>query len=339
MSGEDRERLGRSREPAVAGTFYAGDPARLERDVRALLDEVSLGLVALDAAAADAPAADSAAADSAANGSVLEAIGRDERVVGLLVPHAGLAYSGGVAAIGWSTLARHVAQDPEPPTILLAGTNHFHPFTGVAVWSGGPWRIPFGDVAVDRPWSDALLGLGSPFVALDRAHGREHSIEVQLPILSRCLPGTRFVPFLVSLGDLAACIDAGRRLGRLIAQRSEELGPVVIVASSDLAHYPTDDVARRVDLAVLEPIAAIDPGELAARELEVRDAGLPGVACGLCGIEPTLATLAAVAEIGAARGIVLAHATSADVPDGDPGRVVGYAAVAFVSGGASSGRR
>ncbi|HEX9044280.1 MAG TPA: AmmeMemoRadiSam system protein B [Candidatus Limnocylindrales bacterium] len=303
MTTGSRDRHGRRREPAVAGSFYPADPARLARDVGRLLDR----------------AAETTDPTAAEGGGLL----------GLLVPHAGLAYSGAVAAIGWSRLATSVARDGDV-TILLAGTNHLHPFVGVAVWSGGPWRTPLGDVSVDAPWSDALLELGDPFGSLDRAHGREHSIEVQLPLVARALPEARFVPFLVSLGDLDGCIEAGRRLGRLVVRRRAELGPVAIVASSDLAHYPPDDVARRVDATMLEPIASLDPGGLAARELEIRGAGLPGLACGLCGIEPTLLAVSALAELGATRGLVLAHATSADVPEGDADRVVGYAAVVFV---------
>ncbi|OGN86898.1 MAG: AmmeMemoRadiSam system protein B [Chloroflexi bacterium GWC2_73_18] len=53
--------------------------------------------------------------------------------------------------------------------------------------------------------------------------------------------------------------------------------------------------------------------------------------CGLCGLDPVLAALGAAAAMGATRGELIAEATSADVPGGDPRRVVGYAAVAFVA--------
>jgi AmmeMemoRadiSam system protein B len=64
-------------------------------------------------------------------------------------------------------------------------------------------------------------------------------------------------------------------------------------------------------------------------DAKLRRDKLPGLVCGLCGIDPVRVTLAALAELGAVRGILLGAATSADA-GGDPRRTVGYAAAAFV---------
>lgn len=282
------------RAPAHAGTFYPADRATLEREVEWLLRGIPVG--------GPAP-------------------------LGLLVPHAGLRYSGAVAARGWATLAA----DP-PDAIVLLGTNHFAAWlSGVAAWTGGPWRTPFGAIAVDAELAARIVALGPPFVADDRAHRDEHSLEVQLPFVARLCPGARIVPLLVSCPRPGGCRETGERLGRFLAGLRAGGERIVLVASSDLAHYPAHADAVAVDRRMLEPILALDPAELARREAEARSSAIPGLACGLCGLEPVLAALAALPALGAARGELLAEATSADVPGGDQRRVVGYAAVAFVA--------
>jgi AmmeMemoRadiSam system protein B len=291
------------RHAANAGSFYPSDPMRLARDVDALY-EAGRRLAA--AAMRDAGP------------------GRSGRLpFGAVVPHAGLMYSGAVAATGWASIGS------DADTILIAGTNHYAAFDGVGVWPGGAWETPLGEVAVDGAWIDLLLGLGPPFLPSVEPHLAEHSIEVQLPLLRRILPNARIAPFAVSLGDGEACLEAGRRLGGSIRLAREAGERVVLVASSDLAHYPTDAVAREVDARVLGPILGLDAAGAFDREVAVRQERLPGVACGMCGVEPVVFTLAALREAGASRGRLFAHATSADVPGGDPGRVVGYAAVLF----------
>lgn len=297
MTGPAAER---ERAPAIAGTFYPAEPGALARQVEALFE----GLAPPVGFAPPGPAP-----------------------LGLLVPHAGLSYSGRVAAHAWATLAA----DP-PDTLVILGTNHFAGWVqGVAAWTGGPWRTPLGRVEVDRALAERIVGLGPPFAADDAAHRDEHSIEVQLPLLARACPAARIVPLLVTCRGPAACREAGERLGRFLAGRRAAGERLVLVASSDLAHYPADAAAREVDRRMLEPILALDPWELARREARARGEGIPGLVCGLCGLDPVLAALGAAAAMGATRGELLAEATSADVPGGDPRRVVGYAAVAFVA--------
>jgi AmmeMemoRadiSam system protein B len=121
---------------------------------------------------------------------------------------------------------------------------------------------------------------------------------------------------------------AGGALGRLLAARRVAGERLLIVASSDFAHYPPAAVCEEADDRLLEPLLRLDAGRLEDLERAVSRAGLPGLVCGMCGIDPALFTLAALREMGAGRGILLGKATSADA-GGDPRRTVGYAALAF----------
>ena len=293
---------GQVRPAAHAGTFYPASPGAL----RALVDEQ------LEAAAAR-----------------IAAPGRPRatppRPNGLVVPHAGLVYSGPTAAAAWATLR---AQPPS--TIVLAGTNHYVAgLAGAALWPDGGWRTPLGDVSVDAELAGRILALGDPFTASPSAHRREHSLEVQLPFISRVCPAASIVPVLISFESTRACLTAGARLGGLLAQIRENGVDVALVASSDFAHYPPAAEAEAVTRTLLPPLLALDGEELARREAAMRFAGIPGLACGMCGIEPVLFALGAFRAMGLGPGTLLAAGTSADIPGGDPGRTVGYAAVGF----------
>jgi AmmeMemoRadiSam system protein B len=293
--------LSAPRPPAVAGLFYPADAGSL----RALVDELAAG-----AASAFPPPA-----------------GPDPvRLVGILVPHAGLVYSGLVAAAAWRLW---VGADGEvPSTIVLLGTNHGAPWLdGIGAWDRGPWRTPLGEVAVDRALSEAILALGPPFEPDAACHLGEHSLEVQLPFVTRLAPGSRIVALSVGAGTGGRAIAAGEGLGRLLAERRAAGDRILVAISTDMAHYPAASIAEAVTEALRPSIVGLDAAALAVAEAELVRRR-PGVSCGMCGIEPAVVGLAALRAMGARRGTVLATATSADA-GGDPRRTVGYLAVGF----------
>jgi AmmeMemoRadiSam system protein B len=295
-----------SRLPAVAGSFYPGGAAEL----RATVDDL---LAAADKAAPVAPAETGAP------------------LAGILVPHAGFVYSGPVAAAAWRLLRVAPGDDAAAPTVVILGTNHGAAWlNGVGAWDGGPWQTPLGDAAVDAGLVRDVLGLAEPFAADAACHEGEHSIEVQVPILQVVAPGARIVPLSVGTGTGERTIEAGERLGRLLAERRAAGDPIVLAISTDMAHYPQAAVAERITATLLPHVLSLDPAGLAATEALVRREE-PRTSCGMCGIEPAVLGLAALRAMGAERGVTLASATSADA-GGDPGRTVGYLAVAFTTG-------
>lgn len=287
--------VGPIRRPAVAGGFYPEEPAELGRLVAYLL-----------AGAARATAVE---------------IGHP---LGLLVPHAGLAYSGLVAAAGWRWL-----EGSEELTVVILGTNHVDPtLRGAGVWEAGVWQTPLGNLEVDTGLAGAIVGLGRPF-AVDRdAHDGEHSIEVQLPLLAMAAPNARIVPIAVAAGIGPAAMAAGRRLGELLARQRRAGASIILAISSDMAHYPAVDACMAVTDTLLPAIVTRDAQEVARIETELRMARIRGLACGMCGIEPTVLGLAALDAMGARAGIRLASATSAEA-GGPADRTVGYLTVAF----------
>jgi hypothetical protein len=307
---------GAVRLPAVAGAFYAASRDGLTRHVDDLLAEAGRDAADLGAT----PTVDGEARPGPGPGA--------GPFPGILVPHAGLIYSGVVAAAGWRMLGG--GRGEGPTTVVILGTNHSAAWLrGVGAWEAGVWRTPLGDVEVDGDLARAIVGLGPPFVVDRPAHLDEHSIEVQLPLLQAVAPETRIVPLAVSAGTGAEAIAAGERLGALLAIWGAEAGGRLRVAiSSDMAHYPAEAACAGVTAALLPPLVDLDPIALARRERTLMTAGIRGLVCGMCGIEPAVFGLAALRAMGATRGVSLASATSADA-GGAPDRSVGYLSVAF----------
>ena len=266
------------RPPAVAGTFYEGTADRLTRQV--------------DACFAANP----------------ERPSTKHPFLGAVVPHAGLMYSGSVAAAFYA-----LAELPKRFVILCpnhTGAGHF-----AAINREGAWRTPLGDAAIDTPLADALLAK-TPLLAVDaRAHAREHSLEVQLPFLQRLLgPDFTFVP--ICLG--AHRYDYAEEIGRAIAAVLRDERDVAILASSDLNHYENQQETLRKDQLAIDQVLARNPREL-WRVVDEYDVSM-------CGFIPTTAMLVAVNELGASEARLIRHATSGDV-NGDYSHVVGYASV------------
>jgi AmmeMemoRadiSam system protein B len=188
--------------------------------------------------------------------------------------------------------------------------------------------VPSGEVAVDAALAAQIVALGPPFHVDRDAHRGEHSLEVQLPLLAAAAPGARIVPLAVSAGTGRRAIEAGARLGRLLAARRTAGNRVVLVISSDMAHYPPADACARATETLLPAILDLDPAGLASIEGDMRVAGVRGLACGMCGIEPAILGLAALRAMGATASTVLAASTSADA-GGPPDRTVGYLAARF----------
>lgn len=234
------------------------------------------------------------------------------RIRALVVPHAGYAYSGGVAA-GAYRLIRKGAFD----RVVLIGPSHRWGFEGVSVARHAAYETPLGLVPVDRTAADRLIASSRTIRFVPEAHAVEHSLEIQLPFLQVVLGSFRVVPVVMGSQDLNSCRVLAEGLSGVLGDADKTL----IVASTDLSHYHDDETARALDGVFIRHLAAFDPegliGALAAGQ------------CEACGGGPAAAALMAARMLGSQRCVVLDHATSGDVT-GDRERVVGYVSAAVV---------
>ncbi len=219
----------------------------------------------------------------------------------VVAPHAGYVYSGPVAAYSFRALQPLAGREP---TIFLMGPAHYLAFDGVSTGTFTYWETPLGQIEVDTNRVGELLERSAIFTAIDDPHLPEHSLEVELPFLQAVLGKFKLVPLLFGITDplaVASHLEAVVRPGD------------VVVVSTDLSHFHSDETARKLDAATLETALALDAAGLLEHEA--------------CGRHPW----AALTSLAASRGWhpeLLAYATSGDT-SGDRSRVVGYAALRY----------
>jgi AmmeMemoRadiSam system protein B/AmmeMemoRadiSam system protein A len=247
---------------------------------------------------------------------------RAGRPVGLVAPHAGYVYSGQIAADAYRQVIDH-----DYDVVVILGVNHTtRGFNGVSVHQGLGYRTPLGLAEIDRELAAKLVAADEAFTFEPAVHRTEHSVEVQVPFVQIAIPGVKILPVVVGRPDPALC----KRLGLALAQVLSDRRPL-IVASTDLSHYPAYDDAVAADNATLEAIATLDAERVRATIRRQLREGRPGLGTCACGEGPLLAALEVARALGAERGCVISYANSGDSPVGDRGRVVGYGAVALTA--------
>jgi AmmeMemoRadiSam system protein B len=271
----------RVRPSAVAGTWYPGTAASLINAVDRLLA-----------------------------GPAEHTVERPGDLTALIAPHAGLRYSGPVAACAYR-LMRQCAVD----LVVLVGPSHFVGFEGVAAYRSGSFETPMGLVRVDEDAAAALMRSTAIVREHDVAHTREHSLEMQLPFLQRVAPGVPMLPLVMGFQTDATVRALADGLAATLAGRRS-----LLIASSDLSHYHPADEAVRLDRVVLDLVSQLDADGLQ----EALDAN-PEHACGG---GPMVAVMRTAKQLGATGATLLQYADSGDI-SGDKSSVVGYMAAAI----------
>ncbi len=241
------------------------------------------------------------------------------RVIALMAPHAGYIYSGPTAAAAYAQI-----EGLDIDTVIVIGPSHRVPVTGVALPEADTWHTPLGEVPIDTEMCAALREASDLFAPNALAHRYEHSLEVQLPFLQTVLDDFALVPLVAQDFPAESCRAAAEAIAQVAAGRS-----VLLVASSDMSHYPVYEQANRVDAAMLDTIATFDGDAVFARDAELMGEGVADLGCTLCGLEPVVTVMEAAKLLGADSAHVIHYANSGDAPAGDRGHCVGYGAVAF----------
>jgi len=231
--------------------------------------------------------------------------------LGCVVPHAGYMYSGHVAGAVYARI-------DIPARCLLLCPNHTGIGTPLSIMPEGAWETPLGTVGVDSAFASALLRRCQGLADDSSAHRAEHAIEVQLPFLQVRRSDVHIVPIAIGTGRFDALEALGQAIVEVLAGESER---VLILASSDMNHYESDQVTRIKDHKAIERILNLDAN------------GLYDVVMNedisMCGYGPVVAMLTAVKGLGATRAELIRYATSGDV-SGDRKMVVGYAGIAVL---------
>lgn len=241
-----------------------------------------------------------------------------------LAPHAGLSYSGTVAA----AVYRHL-EGQRPRCVIIAGFTHRGAPEGISLPDVDAYQTPLGRVTVDLELAGGLSS-AAPFRRLPESRVCDHSVEIQLPLLQKALPRATVVPLYVGRLDQAAREKAADVLARCMEP------DVALVASSDLTHFGRDfgfepfpvdravaERLRRLDFQVLESSGSLRE-ELFLETLRETSATV----CGGGPIALMLATLGRIEPGGELFQEVLDYQTSGEIT-GDFHHSVSYGSLGF----------
>lgn len=249
------------------------------------------------------------------------------RPIAGLVPHAGWVYSGAVAARVISCL-----RPAAPQTFILFGAVHSWGVQPGAVYPSGAWDTPVGEVEVDEELARRLIETCSDYLTNDpNSHTREHSIEVQLPMIKLLYPEARIVP--IAMPPSPAADRAGRCVGTALANQDRR---VAVLGSSDLTHYgpsygfapwgtgpEAKEQMRQNDQRLIDLVLALHADRVVAEASARSNA---------CGGGAIAATTAAARALGAEQAALVEYTTSHDVmneSDESFQMAVGYAGIIF----------
>lgn len=261
------------RQPAVSGHFYPSDPTELSQQIEQLLSQNTMKMPQFPKA--------------------------------IISPHAGLVYSGSLAAKLYSSIwqFRHKIK-----RVVLIGPAHKEKFDGIAISGADQFKTPLGTVPIDSHARDFLVEQKLVTVN-DAAHLNEHCLEMQLLFLQKCVSNYKIVPIITGntsperVAALLNCIWGGEE--------------TLVVISSDLSHHLSYDEATKVDQKTKKAIEDCNPAAIQLQN-----------ACGRVGIQGLLI---------AAKSLNLQPKTIDVVNSGDTvgakDRVVGYGAWSFFENG------
>ena len=279
---------GMLRPPAVAGRFYPGDSHGLGAMVDSLI-------------------------------GISHIRNSSEEIIAGVVPHAGYVFSGATAADFYSSI-----EGVDYDVVVIIGPSHRVSFHGFSIFEGNGYITPLGEVSVATEIAQRLRESHPSAFFIPEAHESEHCLEVQLPFLQRVLPsGFRIVPIVV--GNAQA--DELRYMAELILAEAYDQR-ILVIASSDLSHYPPEELAEEMDLLTVEAILDGDINNFL--ETTSADRLPPGLDTFACGRLPIALVMSYSALYPDVITELLSMTTSAEFSD-DYTAVVGYASIAFVT--------
>ena len=236
----------------------------------------------------------------------------DERIFGIISPHAGYVYSGPTACHSYKAIS-----SKNPELVIILGPNHFGVGKDVATMVDTQWETPLGLVDVDSEAAREISRI-SEYIEIDEfSHSRDHSLEVQIPMLQSILSQKfKILPIILLDQSLEMAKDVGNAVAQIAKSRN-----TIIIASSDFTHYEENSFAHSQDKALIEPILEMDVEKFYNVLMEKRITA--------CGYGAMASVMIACKNLGAVKGELLSYATSGDVM-GDASSVVGYGAIKFI---------
>jgi len=275
-----------SRPSPIAGTWYSGDPDRLKKEINQYIDS-----------------------------AVISTDEYSGRLFGIVVPHAGLIYSGKTAGYAYR-LTKGIERDI---VVVLSPFHQYHP-AGILTTAFQAYTTPLGKVPVATDLLSALqeklLDVDLPIEQVEQ--DPEHALEIQLPFLQCTLQGDySLLPLMIRTRNPQQVKTIAAYLTEILDGYS-----ALWVASTDLSHFNPLEEAQQLDAEMLRRIKAMDAEGVLSADREGNASA--------CGASAVAALLYAAKHRQDGRSNILNYRTSADTT-GDAHSVVGYGAAAVLT--------
>jgi len=270
------------KEPNVAGSFYPADSSKLIETINGFMNNVS----------------------SNVSGDV-----KVDKPWAIIVPHAAYKYSGQTAAHAYKLI------EGDKRTAVILAPSHYYSFTRSSIYRAGAFKTPLGEMAIDEGLAESIFNSSEKVVQYAPVFEKEHSLEVQLPFLQVITGNRKIVPIII--GDSSG--EETRQALRDVLFPLVQKNKILVVVSTDLAHYKSEDANNKLDR---NTIALIEKNDLQGLINAVNKNKSE-----LCGL-PAVATLMLIAESVTSDIKILDHTNSGQIT-GKKKSVVGYLSAAY----------
>lgn len=231
-----------------------------------------------------------------------------ERNLGLILPHAGYMYSGKCAAWGLNSISNEVVD-----TFIILHPSHQGIHFDYSLSPYTEYLNPMGSLKLDTELYNKLSPAADQEISLSY-HQNEHSMEIQLPLISYFFPHAKILPIMIGNQIPQVAQRLAEQLYDLIFKSTSR---IILLCSTDLSHYHSSSKAESLDGVLLETVKALDPEALWQAAINDR--------CEACGIGGILTLLYFARHFSNAALRVVQYTHSGKV-SGNNSQVVGYLA-------------
>jgi MEMO1 family protein len=232
-------------------------------------------------------------------------------IIGIISPHAGIRYSGKIAAFGFKALANKKINK-----VIVVGFSHRLNYDRIAILKKSSYKTPLGGLTIDRTISDKLVNF-HPKIDYDSGpFYKENSLEMIIPFIQVALGNPEIT--LIAIGNQSW--ENSQILGKALYEVLKKEDNFVIVASTDLCHYLSPKQVDIVDEETSRLIQEFDPKKL-YNQCRGKNR--------MCGTAAVVATMIASKKLGAEKSVILARSNSAAIVK-ESKKAVGYLSAAFL---------
>ena len=216
-----------------------------------------------------------------------------EAVRALVVPHAGLYYSGFCAATVYQTLlssknllSSNIKNSKIKHVIILA-PDHSGLSYGITLPHYSQYNTPLGSIPVNTPAVEALKNLKLAKIS-EKEHNTEHSLEMQLPWLQKTIENFTITPLIVGNIDQHDCAQLITELKKLITDTT------LLVVTSDFTHHGAEYRYQVFDDHIIHYLRALDSTIIEAllkKDLKSFNEVIERTQSTVCGYNPLMVLL------------------------------------------------